>query len=160
MTTPPLKRLVAVSSYNNIIIDKEIVKSVKRRSRNVNDKLFIIISLVSIILHLAFIILIRNKEIAPPPPKVIEEVPERFAKLIVEKPIPKEEVIRKKEITSEVEKRSGQEQVGKGVERTITTPITPQQRVAVRKAIEARVANVEKKIRTVGVLGMLSGVGT
>lgn len=160
MNTPPLKKLVAVSMSNNIVIDKEIIKSVKRRHRNVNDRLFVTISALSIILHLVFIIIIRNREITSPPAKIIEEIPERFAKLIVEKPIPKNEIVTKKEITAEIEKKNVEEQkVTKGGERTITTATTPQQRVAIRKSVETRVANVEKKIRTVGVLGMLSGVG-
>lgn len=160
MNNPPLKKLVAVSSYNNVIIDKEIIKAVRRRNRNINDKVFVTISIISLILHLIFILIIRNKEIPPPPPKVIEEVPERFAKLIVEKPIPKEKVITKKEVIPEIETRKGESQIVKGEGRSITAPLIPQQKVAVRRSVEARVAKVEKKIRTVGVLGMLSGVGT
>ncbi len=88
----------------------------------------------------------------------IEKQSERFAKLIIDKPIPKE---KPKESTGD--KKISEDDISKEAEKDI--PKTPKEKKAVehkkaKKAVAARAARVEKKIRTVGVLGMLTGVGT
>ena len=151
-------RVVIAGSYRSAALDPAIIKAVRGKKFSVIDRSFLLIALLSVAVHFIFIFYIRRYTVPAQETVVIEEIPERFAKLIIEKPIPKTEPAKK---TAE----QNTEQTATGTEKPDTkpvpgTPITPQQRTVAQKAVEARVARVEKKLRTVGVLGMLTGVGT
>jgi TonB family protein len=103
---------------------------------------------------------LRTIEIAPVKTKTLEEIPERFAKLIIEKPLPKED---KKKLSSETAKRSAQNEPAEaqaGKSGAGDAGAQPGPSAAVKKNVARQVARVEQKIRTVGVLGMLTGVGS
>jgi TonB family protein len=96
-------------------------------------------------------------EVEEPEPQ-LREIPDRFAKLIVDKPVPKKEeaAVPGKDAAAKAEEP--------GAEKEETPDVPParkkaKKRAAAKKAVAARAAKVEKKIRTVGVLGMLTGEG-
>ena len=151
------RRVVAAGSYNSIAFDPSVIKAVKGKGGNIIDRRFIYISLLSILFHGVFIYYIRSREVEPEEVQVIEEIPERFARLIIEKPIPKKQPINIKSETqdeSESKKIKTTEEKQTGSERT-----SAKNRSKTQRAVDRRVARVEKKLRTVGVLGMLTGVG-
>jgi len=110
------------------------------------------------------VIYFQHVKIAPAKTKSIEEIPERFAKLIIEKPLPKE--MKKKtapnQDASSVQKQSQTETekaAEAGAEKVPGAAQGHGPSAVVKKAVSQQVARVEQKIRTVGVLGMLTGVG-
>ncbi len=158
---PDQRRVVIAGSSGTAVIDASMIKAVRGKGGNFADRRFLVIMFLSVSIHLAFIIYIREREVAAPQAVIIEEVPERFAQLIIEKPIPKTEPIKK--IVEQGESGTA----GKtAVETTVpqssggTGAITTKQRARAQRSVDARVARVEQKIRTVGVLGMLTGVGS
>ncbi|MBN1577202.1 MAG: energy transducer TonB [Chitinispirillaceae bacterium] len=151
-------QVVVAGAYHAASLDAALIRNVKRKSGNFADRRFLLMAFFSIFTHLVFIFYIRSKEIAPVKAAAIEDIPERFAKLIIEKPIPKTEPVKK---TAEP---GGKE--GKKPEETFGTktdapegPVTPKEHARVLRDVDRRVARVEEKIRTVGVLGMLTGMG-
>ncbi|MFP4162646.1 MAG: TonB family protein [Chitinispirillaceae bacterium] len=135
-------------------VDKALVKEVKGSFlTSVDPRLFLIV-LLSLIIHCVLLYYLSKREVSSEQDVVvIEKMPERFAKLIVDKPIPKVE----KKVASENETKGSEE---KG-EKTESKPARPSaaERKKARKAVAQRSAKVEKKVRDVGVLGMLTGVG-
>ena len=129
------------------------------------DPRFILMTLISIGLHAGIIYFFNIIKIPVRETATIETVPERFARLIIEKPIPK--VIpqkTKKAVPSEREKTPPVNKT-KPVTETKTpgeksSKFTTAQRARARKAVALRTARVEQRMRSVGVLGMLTGVGT
>ena len=115
--------------------------------------------LVSLALHSGTVVFFRQIEILPVKTKSIEQIPERFAKLIIEKPIPKES---KKKLETAGSTRSATEQA-EATKTSVAKEAADQGKgpsAAVKKNVARQVARVEQKIRTVGVLGMLTGVGS
>ncbi|MBN1309461.1 MAG: energy transducer TonB [Chitinispirillaceae bacterium] len=154
---PRLPQVIVAGAYHTAPLDAALIKNVKRKSGNFTDHRFMLIAFFSIAAHLVLILYIRNKELAPVKTVIIEEIPERFAQLIIEKPIPKAEPV-KKTVESSAEARK--KTVEKTETKPISGPVTPQQRAQAQRSVDRRVRRVEEKIRTVGVLGMLTGVGT
>jgi TonB family protein len=138
-------------------IDATVIRTVRGRPSNAPDRRFLIIALLSVGIHLAFIFFVRKQEVAPPTATVIEKVPERFAQFIIEKPIPKTET-EKKTAERTAEATVATESVPQ--QRPTSGAVSPAQRTEAQRSVEARVARVEQKVRTVGVLGMLTGAGT
>jgi TonB family protein len=150
-------RVVVAGQYASTPLDPALLRAVKNKHVSITDRSFLILATLSVVIHLIFIFLVRLYQVPPPTTTVIEEVPERFARLIIEKPIPKTETIKKTtekatETTAAPSEKPESKPAGSG-------PITTRQRTKARKSVDARVARVEKKLRTVGVLGMLTGVG-
>jgi TonB family protein len=138
-----------------------VLREVRGPLFNLSDSRFPLIALLSILLHGLLIYVLHTTKVKPVENLVIEKVPERFAKLIVEKPIPKEKPTAS--TTSKAQKQAETEKSESSKETPQETEQTPEQkaarRVAATKKVAARAARVEKKIRTVGVLGMLTGTG-
>jgi TonB family protein len=139
------------------VIDKNFMKSVRGSLWQKTDRLFIVMIALSLALHSGTVWYFRHIKIVPARTKTLEEIPERFAKLIIEKPLPKEKEKKPKKLeTSQSqgfgEKKPSMEASGKT---QVTAPST-----GVRRNVARQVERVEQKIRTVGVLGMLTGVGT
>ncbi len=153
---PRPRRVIAAGSCT--VIDPSMLRAVRKSAGNRSDRRFIFISLFSIAVHGLFVFYIGKKEIPPPETRVIEEVPERFARLIVEKPIPKTEAMKRSVEKTPVEGRASKSEEA-GPKSQSGAPVTEKQRTQARRAVDARVARVERKLRTVGVLGMLTGVG-
>jgi TonB family protein len=127
---------------------------------------FMVIAVLCVGLHAGVLMGFRMVKLSAVRVKSIEEIPERFAKLIMEKPIPKIEknkpqahpkTVEGRETATKAQEAPSVEQADAGP--SASAPMTKERQVA-RKAVAAQVARVEQKIRTVGVLGMLTGVGT
>lgn len=124
------------------------------------DHRFLVVLLVSLIAHVGFALYFRSIKISEQETVQIERIPERFAKLIIEKPLPKE-------TTSSVQS-SGQagtegaaDQASEDADsKAVKETATPQTKKQAQKSVAQRVARVEEKVRTVGVLNMLTGVGS
>ncbi len=154
------QQVVIASTHRSITIDSSLVRNVKRNTGTPADRRFFAVGVLSFVLHLAFIFYIRSKEVTPIQTVTIENIPERFAKLIIEKPIPKTETLKKASEISPDEKATAPQKADEKPSSVTEGHFTPKQRAAARRSVDARVARVEQKIRTVGVLGMLTGVGT
>jgi TonB family protein len=161
---PPLRsqQVVIAGGADHMIIDKSMIRAVKSNTGNHTDKRFMAIALISIVAHAVFIIYVNRYHIAPPKTVLIEEMPERFAKLIIEKPIPKTEVQKKIADAAPGADADGGGKAAELPEKTSSPSgsINPAQKAKAQRSVNARTARVEQKIRTVGVLGMLTGVGT
>jgi len=150
---------VVVARYSSAaVLDKALLREVRGSFWQKIDSRFAIILILSVIIHSIIMYRINTIKLKPVKMVVIEKIPERFARLIVEKPIPKE-----------IPKETGGDQT-KTQEDTeekaeAPPPKTPGEKKALeqkaaKKAVASRAAEVEKKIRTVGVMGILTGVGT
>ncbi len=125
------------------------------------DIKFTIIILLSFGFHAAFLFYLNNIEI--PKKKVVrlEKIPERFAKLIVDKPIKKKVKVASKQKTeknnnTEEEKEINKtpEQKKKEKEKIIAAKVKKAKASVARRAVKA-----EKRVRSTGMLKMLAGVG-
>jgi TonB family protein len=128
------------------------------------DPRFFTIMLVSIFLHAGVIYYLNHIKLPVQQPMDIEKVSDRFARLIIEKPIPKTMSKQIKKTTTASE----------GTGKTATAPvetktedagnagpkISTAERTQARRVVAARAARVEQMMRSVGVLGMLSGKGS
>lgn len=137
-------------------IDKAMVKEVKGSIfTSIDPRLFWVV-LLSLLIHgIALYYLRKQKVSSKQDIVVIEQIPERFARLIVDKPIPKV-----KKTASSTGNTEGKGEKGKEAA-PVSKPAKPTaaQRRRARKAVEERSVKVEEKVRNVGVLGMLTGVG-
>jgi TonB family protein len=154
---------IIVVGGRSAAVDAGVLRSVRGSFFSKTDMRFVVIAVLCVGLHAGVLLGFRMVRLETVKVKSIEEIPERFAKLIVEKPIPK---IEKKKPEAVAKAKEGPEAAAPVQEAktevapgTASAPMTKERAVA-HKAVEAQVARVEQKIRTVGVLGMLTGVGT
>lgn len=149
---------VVVAGAGNAAIDGGVLRSVRGPLWGKTDLRFLLIALLSLCLHLVVSYTLAGIEVEEPEPQ-LQEIPERFAKLIVDKPIPKKE---KAAVTGEEGATKAEEdaEATEDVQNLPPEKKKAKKRAAAKKAVAARAAKVEKKIRTVGVLGMLTGAGT
>ncbi|NLL15053.1 MAG: energy transducer TonB [Fibrobacter sp.] len=148
-------RIIVVSSGARLVIDRSILKNVRGGFCNKLDLRFTLILLVSVFFHGVIVYLALSIKINPAEEIVIEKIPERFVKLIIDKPLPGKNVVEKPTLVGE----------GKAATEKKKAPVTGSaaaiaKRAEAKKQVEQKVANVENKVRTVGVLGMLTGVGS
>lgn len=152
---------IVIAGSNIVVPNSAILREVRGSIFQTVDTRFLFTAIFSLVFHVAFMLYLQSVKLKENQTIVIEKIPERFAKLIIDKPIPKwkDENIKQ---TSQ-EKKSAADESGQTPEsktpRTATEK-TEIQRTAAKKAVAARTARVEQKIRTVGVLGMLTGVGS
>jgi protein TonB len=125
------------------------------------DPRFFFIATISALLHIGIIYYALRIKVPHSQIVDIEKVPDRFARLIIEKPIPKTPA--QKKIADKKEKKTEPPPV---VEKKVepkpgesAPKISAAQRDRARKNVAARAARVEQQMRSVGVLGMLTGVG-
>lgn len=155
-------KVVAAGSSASIALDKALLREIRGTLWQKIDARFFTIMLLSIILHSIFIFRVNTMKLKAVETVTIQDIPQRFVKLIVDKPVPKEapkERITDQMTTQEEIKEETKEESEK------TAPKTPGEkktveRKAARKRVATRAARVEKKISTVGVLGMLTGIGS
>jgi TonB family protein len=154
---------IIVVGGRSAAVDAGLLRSVRGSFFSKTDLRFVVIAVLCVGLHAGVLLGFRMVRLETVKVKSIEEIPERFAKLIVEKPIPK---IEKKKPEAVAKAKEGGEETAPVKEAktevatgTASAPMTKERAVA-HKAVEAQVARVEQKIRTVGVLGMLTGMGT
>lgn len=141
-------------------IDKRVMREIRGSMFTGMDRRFATLLLVNTILISILIFLIHTQELPPEEITVIEEIPERFAKLIVDKPLPKPE--KKKQQTETGAEETVDSPTDEPIEETPKTAAEKKivERKEAKKAVAQRAAKVEEKMRTVGVLGMLTGTGT
>lgn len=146
-------RIVVVSS--RLPINKAMLKDLRGNFWTKLDLRFFIIVLLSVLFHGVLLYFTSIIKLKPAEEIIIEKVPERFAKLIIDKPLPKKSQELNTPSLSSEKKGSGQSN------QTTSQPAPTQaQRTEAKKSVEAKVSKVEDKVRTVGVLGMLTGVGS
>jgi TonB family protein len=156
---------IIVVGGRSAAVDPSLLRTVRGSFFNKTDFRFVLIAIVSVGLHAGILGGLRLVKLQHKKVQTLEEMPERFAKLIVNKPIPKE----KKPAVSKQATTAGQEvQTGASAKPPETAEqattggkqIDAHEKAVAQKRVAAQVARVEQKIRTVGVLGMLTGVGT
>ncbi|MDG5813618.1 AgmX/PglI C-terminal domain-containing protein [Chitinispirillales bacterium ANBcel5] len=139
---------IIVSGSTGCNINKTVLKQVKGSFYRPQNKAFLALILASVILHF-LILYYSNKNLVHYVEDVeIDTVPERFARLIIEKPIPQDqsvkEFIKKSKVThSDIETEIESKMAKTNVEKKATETIT----------------KVEERVRNVGLLGMLTGTG-
>lgn len=152
-------KVVVAGSGSALIQDKAMLRDVRGSLWQSLDLRFATVASLSLLIHSILIYQINMVKLPPIRMIMIEKIPERFAKLIVDKPLPKPD----KKPKSEQTKGAGDaasERPEAMPPRTEAREPKVRDRKEAKKAVAARAARVEKKIRTVGVLGMLTGVGT
>jgi TonB family protein len=153
---------IIVVGGRGVVIDNALLRSVRGSFFNKTDSRFVIIAVLCVAIHAVALIGFRLVKLHPAHTQTIEEIPERFAKLIMEKPIPK---IDKKKLESASKTKESQEAAPLEKEGKTESAVdkgdaaVPKERTVARRAVEAQQARTEQKMRTVGVLGMLTGVG-
>ncbi|MBN1128644.1 MAG: energy transducer TonB [Chitinispirillaceae bacterium] len=128
--------------------------------QSVDPRFFFLVTF-SALLHIGIIYYAYRIKVPPPHIVDIEKVPDRFARLIIEKPIPKTDA-QKKMAEKQAQKIEPKPVVEKKVEPKPgegAPKISAAQREKARKSVAVRAARVEQRMRSVGVLGMLTGVG-
>ncbi len=148
-------RIIVVSSGARLAIDRSILRNVRGGFGNKLDLRFFMILLVSVFFHGVIVFMAIRIKLQPAEDIVIEKVPERFVKLIIDKPMSKELVKEKQALV-------GDEKVvtDRKVAPVTGSAVAIAKRAEAKKQVEQKVAKVENKVRTVGVLGMLTGVGS
>lgn len=152
-------KVVVAGGSASIMHDRALLREIRGTFWQKVDTRFLIIMLLSIILHSIFIFRVNTLKLKAKETITIQEIPQRFVKLIVDKPMIKEkpkEMVSDQQITKEEVQTESEEKA---------TPKTASEKKAIerkfaQKRVASRAARVEKKIRTVGVLGMLTGVGS
>jgi len=151
-------RVVPAGALGNGQVEKSLVKMVRGRSSGGGERNFLLIVGLSVLAHVVLMVVFSKYQVKPAQVTIIEEVPERFAKLIIEKPIPK--IVEVKNSTEKASTQEAATTVKSEVKPTTGGPVTAAAQTKAKRSVDARVARVEQKLRTVGVLGMLTGVGT
>lgn len=155
---------ITVNSITGNAIDNSILRQIKGVAWGRMDLRFILIALISVSIHIMILVIIHKTKVKPVETVVIEEIPERFAKLIIEKPIPKDDKLKHKtEKSGEVSSKGHNEtETETKPDKYLKTPneVTTEERVKAQKSVSIHTARVEQKVRSVGVLGMLTGVGS
>ena len=152
-------RIIVAGGGGALLPDKAMLRRIRGSVWDkVDARLFVIMTL-SILAHGSLIITINRMKLPPAQPLKIEEISDRFARLIIEKPIPKEQV--KKQVPQEAGAKSaaGSAETAPEQAEAARAEKKKAEQVIAQKNVAARVAKVENKIRTVGVLGLLTGTG-
>jgi TonB family protein len=138
--------------------DKAVLREIHGSLLEMIDHRFAIILFLSLLVHSIILFHVSTIELKEVETTAIEKMSERIARLIVEKPVPKEKV-QKKQSNKKTTKTNDVEKAEKETPKTASAEKAMDRKIA-KKAVARRAARVEKKIRTVGVLGMLTGVGS
>ena len=85
-------QIVVAGGGGAIIRDKAILREIRGSIWDRVDPRFFIIALISLIAHGSFIFILNKVKVRPAEMITIEKIPERFARLIIEKPLPKPEL--------------------------------------------------------------------
>ena len=123
------------------------------------DRRIFVVAAISLCIHLGLLYAIHRIVLPPASPVALEKISDRFVKFIIEKPLPKTDAKAEKTALSSETKQAAANNAGEPAQTAAGAsagagPVTTRQR-----AVAANAARVEQKIRTVGVLGMLTGVG-
>lgn len=142
-------------------IDPRTLREVRGSLFGNMDLRFFLIVLCSICVHIVGLVVLHTIKVSHSDNMQLEQIPERFAKLLVDKPMPK---VEKKPQTNQqgttaTQTKAAQQETKQTADNGTAAPVTEHQRAVAKQAVASQVARVEQKMRTVGVLGMLTGVG-
>jgi TonB family protein len=156
---------IVVFQAGSTLSDASLLRDIRGPLWQSLDKKFFIIAVLSLLLHGALVWYLDTLKLKQNEMIVIEKIPERFAKLIIDKPLPK---------LAPTPKTAPEQNAGtvESVRQTAETApageagggsapqVSARERAVAQKAVARQVQRVEQKIRTVGVLGMLTGQGS
>jgi TonB family protein len=163
-----------VSSTDSIVVfqagstlgDKSLLRDIRGPLWQSLDKRFFFIALASLALHIGIVWYLDSIKLKQNEMMAVEKIPERFAKLIIDKPMPKlpptpKQPLAKTAETGEAARQTAAEETApEAAQNGQAAPVSAKERAVAQKAVARQVARVEEKIRTVGVLGMLTGQGS
>ncbi|MDD5674223.1 MAG: hypothetical protein PHC61_08675, partial [Chitinivibrionales bacterium] len=157
---------IVVFQTGSTMSDRSLVRDIRGPLWQSIDKRFFAIAVLSIVFHCALVWYLQTIKFKQNEMMVIEKIPERFAKLIIDKPLPKVKQQPKQSLATAAREAEAARQTavetpaeaapGEGAAAPV---VSAHERAVAQKAVARQVARVEQKIRTVGVLGMLTGVG-
>ncbi len=136
-------------------ITPQELKKLKGSPLRITELRIVCIVVFSLILHGAGAYWLAKQDVKKQNEvKRLEEIPNRMAKLIVDKPIPKDKTPAEKKTSTAESKPQEKSEPEKSQE--------PKKQISTKEAetrVQQRTRQVEKKVRTVGVLGMLTASG-
>jgi TonB family protein len=148
---------VVVVSAGSSMEHSAMVREIRGSLWRSVDPRFLVIALLSLLIHAGLAWYLHTRRIEETGQVEIEKMPERFARLIVDKPIPKQSPAVPAKETSAAEKTEQPEAAEETAPEKAEAPEV--RRAHAKKSVAARTKRVEEKVRTVGVLGMLGGKG-
>jgi TonB family protein len=149
---------IIVSGFGGAVIhDKALMRRMRGPVMNTAEPLFFAIIIFSLVIHGGMIYWMNRIRIAPKQTLTIEQLPERLVKFVVEKPMPKKPVIDR--AASDALKKEKPEPALQQAKPASGSDEVEAKRSAAQESAASRQVRVEKKIRTVGVLGLLAGAG-
>jgi TonB family protein len=151
------KRVISATSSSSVSLSNDIISSVRGNPFSIFKSRLFLFVIFSLVCHSLLIYYINLIKISPEETIVIENISERFAKLIIEKPLPKK--VPQIKNSDQTDQSGEQKTAQQSQAQKESGPITTAQRKKAKIKVQAQVNQVEQKVRTVGVLGMLTGVG-
>ena len=151
---------VIVVGGQDLKIDNSVLRNMKGPLWGQSDGRFFLILMLSLATHVCVLWGFSRIKISAPGIRTIEQIPERFARLIIDKPIVRDvQKAADKRIGTEPDK--AEESTEKATETTDQkkTGSAEEKQKAAKQSVAMRAQKVEKKIRNVGVLGLLTGTG-
>lgn len=116
--------------------------------------------ILSVLIHTGIIVYLNSIPIQKDRVMKLEEIPERFAKLIIDKPIKKPKAQDKTKGDQAAKEAKEDKEPATPEEKAQKAKVEKREKVVkAQKSVAARAKKVEKKLRSAGVLGVLSGVG-
>lgn len=152
------KRMIVISA-SSAALSNDIINSIRGTPFSIFKSRLFLLVIFSLLIHTLLIYYINSIKVSTEESILIESVPERFARLIIEKPLPKKVP---QTTRSDQQGQAGEQKATQQPQthsQTESAPITTAQRNKAKVKVQAQVNQVEQKVRTVGVLGMLTGVG-
>ena len=152
------KRVIVISA-SSAALSNDIINSIRGTPFSIFKSRLFLLVIFSLLIHTLLIYYINSIKVSTEESILIDSVPERFARLIIEKPLPKKvpQTTRSDQQSQAGEQKATQQPQTQS--QTESAPITTAQRSKAKVKVQAQVNQVEQKVRTVGVLGMLTGVG-
>jgi TonB family protein len=127
------------------------------------DRYFFVFILVSLIIHFCFVVSVKRVDVSKIKDKTIEEVPQRIARIIMNKP--KAPEVKKVKVQAlpkaEAAEKPVQEaasQVSRGTGGAASAPGSKERKAALVN-VARKASRIEKELRTTGMLALLTGQG-
>ena len=150
---------VIVVGGQNAKIEPSVLRSIKGPLWGQSDGRFFLILVFSLAVHVSVLWMFSQIKLSTGKVMTIEQIPERFARLIIDRPIVKD-------VPKAADKQLSSEKEETAVEEDKVEKDDPKQQKtseakknAAKQSVAMRAQKVEKKIRNVGVLGLLTGTG-
>jgi TonB family protein len=148
---------------NAAVISPDRIEPYNRVPMRDYDRYFFVFILASFLIHFFFVMSVKRVDVSKIKPKTIEEVPQRIARLLMNKPKQPEikkikaQGLRKTEAAAEKAPAAEAPAAGRGVGNA-TGPVTKERRAA-QVNVARKASRIEKELRTTGMLALLTGQG-